>query len=86
MSLPPYIPVDCIFHDRLLHWATRKEMVEALVAENGVEHAVSGIIEDVWTESGAEFLRFAGGPTFRLDLILSVNGHPSRGGAAHCAV
>lgn len=86
MNPRSYIPVDCNFHDRLLHWATKKERVVAVVLDEGIEAESRGIIEDVWTESGAEFLRFDNGRTIRLDSIVSVNGYPSRGGAASCSV
>lgn len=84
MNPSNYIPVDCNFHDRLLHWATMKERVVAVVLDEGMEVESRGIIEDVWTESGAEFMRMDNGQTFRLDHVQSVNGYPSRAAGAFC--
>lgn len=68
----PYRPIDCGFHDRLLHYATLKQEVELVIMENGEKIQFEGVIEDVYTQSGAEFARMSDGRVVRLDQIISV--------------
>jgi transcriptional antiterminator Rof (Rho-off) len=70
----PYIPIPCGFHDRLLHWATRKEAVEAVLLENGRTVQLKAVIADVFTREGAEYILFETGQQFRLDALVEVNG------------
>jgi hypothetical protein len=54
----PYIPIPCAFHDRLLHFATLRQVVRiAYLPEGQADAAVTqGIIVDVFTQGGAECL------------------------------
>jgi Rho-binding antiterminator len=73
----PYEPISCSIHDEFLALATlRRECVLTVVGPDGESQIVSGVIEDVYTRAGAEYLRLRGGPTFRLDRIRALNGKP----------
>lgn len=99
-----YTPIPCEFHDRLLHFATRREAVtityrpaEAAAegaakpnnkgtqsqgaakpstpstpSEGAAEQTTEGIIQDVFTKSGAEYLLLHHGLQLRLDQIIRV--------------
>lgn len=71
-----YTPIPCAFHDRLLHFATLREAVRIVyVPEGGSEEAVvEGVIVDVYTQEGAEFLRLHDGLRIRLDQLVRVAG------------
>ncbi len=80
-SSTPYRPIDCGFHDRLLHHATRRDTLELVIDEGGIQTKISTVIEDVYTQSGAEFARLADGRILRLDQILGLGGdEPLRDG------
>lgn len=78
-----YTPIPCEFHDRLLHFATRREPVtityrpiegiqEGHPSEGAAEQSTEGIIQDVFTNSGAEYLLLNHGLQLRLDQIIRV--------------
>jgi Rho-binding antiterminator len=74
-----YIPIDCSRHDELLALATLR--TPCSLEANGLDGntiAIAGVIEDVYTESKAEYLRMRDGPTVRLDHIRMLNGKPFR--------
>jgi Rho-binding antiterminator len=73
----PYIPIDCSRHDELLALATlrRSCALQAAFPDRGTAY-LTGVIEDVYTEAGAEYLRLSGGHVVRLDWIRSLNGRP----------
>ena len=72
----PYAPISCSGHDQLLAFATlRKECRLTVDAEDGVKD-VSGVIVDVYTRAGAEYLRLRDGSVFRLDRIRALDGRP----------
>jgi hypothetical protein len=64
----PYIPIDCERHDELLALATLRR---PCTLDN-----LAGVIEDVYADTGVEYLRLRGGPTVRLDWIRALNGRP----------
>lgn len=73
----PYIPIDCSRHDELLALATLRRpcSLQAALPDGGTAE-LTGVIEDVYTEAGAEYLRLSGGPIIRLDWIRALNGRP----------
>ncbi|MEW6612098.1 MAG: Rho-binding antiterminator [Pseudomonadota bacterium] len=67
---PPYEPVSCVFHEQLEMAARRRRPVGLRLKSGETLH---GVIEDVWTEAGAEYLRLADqqgrASTWRLDAL-----------------
>jgi Rho-binding antiterminator len=73
----PYMPINCERHDELLALATlRRPCTLEVEGSDGTLESLAGVIEDVYTETGAEYLRLRGGPTMRLDRIRTLNGRP----------
>jgi Rho-binding antiterminator len=71
-----YIPVSCDFHDEMIVLATYKKPVKLFVFnEEGTLDGLTGIIEDVYTRNGEEFLLINNNPV-RLDKIITWNGKP----------
>ena len=71
----PYEPVSCDYHDQLEAAAMHKQPVELEFELDGVPQKERGTIADVYTQEGAEFVRFqAGGEPvdIRLDQIISL--------------
>jgi Rho-binding antiterminator len=74
---PPYEPIACSGHDQLLAFATlRKQCRLTVNTEDGGVRDVQGVIEDVYTRTGAEYLRLRDGSVFRLDRIVALDGRP----------
>lgn len=76
-ELPPYRPIDCGAHDRLLALATRGTPCSldiGLDAERVSQ--VHGVIVDVYSSEGAEYLRLADGRIFRLDYVRAIDRVP----------
>lgn len=73
----PYHPISCAVHDVMLDLATRRQpCVLTIEGDDGASSEVSGIIEDVYSREGAEYLRLSDGPTIRLDRIVRLDGRP----------
>jgi Rho-binding antiterminator len=73
----PYVPISCEFHDRLLASATLGEECELEIGSDvGVAERIRGVIADVYSRGGAEYLRLDDGRTLRLDRIRALNGRP----------
>lgn len=73
----PYVPISCEIHDEFLALASLRRSCElTVVLGDGREQTVSGLIADVYTREGAEYLQLRDGPTFRLDQIRALNGKP----------
>lgn len=73
----PYEPISCEIHDEFLAQASLRRNCELTVAlADGREETVSGLIADVYSRDGAEYLQLRDGPTFRLDQIRALNGKP----------
>jgi Rho-binding antiterminator len=73
----PYLPISCSVHDQLLALATTREECELVIRSGSDgEQRIRGVIADVYTRAGAEYLQVREGPTVRLDRILSLNGRP----------
>ena len=72
-----YLPVSCDFHDELLGLATKKERIKVYIFnEKGTLDEISGIIKDVYTKMGEEFLLIESQSPIRLDKIVTYNGKP----------
>lgn len=75
----PYIPIDCSRHDELLALATlRTPCSLEVAAPHGAPVVLAGVIADVYTEAGAEYLRLRDGSIVRLDHIRALDGEPFR--------
>jgi len=75
----PYSPIDCDLHDQLLALATlRRPCTLDVRLPDGNRSEVKGVIEAVYTETGAAYLRLGNGATVRLDRIDALNGRPFR--------
>jgi transcriptional antiterminator Rof (Rho-off) len=75
MSEPDYRAVSCDYHDELEAAAMHKSPVELEFELEGVPQKENGVIGDVYTSHGAEFVRFdtsRGALEIRLDQIISV--------------
>ena len=69
-----YQPISCDFHELLLAHATLKQHVEIVYLYQNIEKRTSGIIIDVYTKKGEEFLLLDNETMIRLDFLISVNG------------
>ena len=70
-----YQPVNCLFYDYLEADATLGRVSEIkYVDQNGVVETISGIIKDLHTKKGEEFLQLDDGQVLPLDSILEFNG------------
>lgn len=77
-----YLPIDCDEHDVLLALATLRRPMRCTVRRpDGQVAELEGIIEDVYTSAGAEYMRVSEGSVVRLDHILTVDGRPMGAGA-----
>lgn len=73
----PYVPISCSVHDQLLALATLGEACElAIGPDPDSAERVHGVIVDVYSREGAEYLELRDGTTFRLDEIRALNGRP----------
>ena len=72
----PYEPIACGFHDRLEHWAIRREPVEVVWRALETERSATSRIVDVWAQGGADYLKLETGERIRLDRLVSVGGVP----------
>ena len=73
----PYRPIDCGAHDRLLALATRGIPCSLdIEPAGGRVSRVRGVIVDVYSSAGAEYLRLADGRRFRLDHLRAIDGMP----------
>ena len=70
----PYTPIQCDLVDELHIRAMRSRDVTLRFAENGVTTERGGVITDVFTKDGAEFLTLADGLKIRLDDLIEVDG------------
>lgn len=73
-----YIPISCSLHDQLLSLATLRRHARIVYRDAGREETIESRIDDVFSRSGAEYLRTAEGALIRLDDLISVDGEPFR--------
>lgn len=72
-----YKPISCDAHDELLARATLKRECDLGYEDaDGNTATVHGIIEDVYSKDGAEYLRTKSGLTLRLDQLRELDGAP----------
>lgn len=70
-----YEPVSCDYHDELEAAAMHKKRVNLEFDLEGVIQHETGVVADVYTANGAEFVKFesAAGPLeIRLDHVISM--------------
>lgn len=70
----PYQSIGCSYYDQLEAYATGRTRCSIVYTMEGAEHAVDGVIADLFAKEGAEYMRLDGGTVIRLDHIVSVNG------------
>ena len=81
-----YSPINCNSHDKLLHHATRRDLVELGVeSTDGRPRMLKVLIRDVYTSKSEEFALLSNGERVRLDQILSLNGEPFVKGGGEAA-
>jgi transcriptional antiterminator Rof (Rho-off) len=68
-----YTPVACSFYDELGLRMMRGQACTLVVGEEDASQTVEGVIEDVYTEGDAEYVRLDDGRRIRLDLIQQVD-------------
>ncbi len=72
MSEREYTPISCDLHDELTAAATRKDRVELQYEDHGTTQNDRGVIRDVYSADGEEWVRFDAGNDsvkIRLDRI-----------------
>ena len=75
MTMRPYEPVNCEFHDVLESLATTRQRADVVYQDStGAQCTRSTELVDVFARSGAEYVTLASGETVRLDALISVNG------------
>lgn len=70
-----YQPISCDYHDQLEEASMHKKRVELEFELEGVMQRETGTIADVFTDDGAEFVKFEvpeGALEIRLDHIISM--------------
>ena len=72
--MPDYAPIACGFHDRLEHWAVRRDVVEVVWTEGADEGRQRAVIDDVFARDGADWVRLSTGETIRADRLVTVGG------------
>lgn len=75
MAENPYQPISCDYHDLLEAASVKKREVELEFDAQGVRQRQRGLIGDVYSSEGAEFVRLdapSGSREIRLDQIISM--------------
>lgn len=67
----PYKPVDCNFYDELVLLAMKKSEVTILPYPWEEYEAVR--VLDIYTQDGAEYMKFSNDKTLRLDFITALD-------------
>jgi len=68
-----YQPVSCGFYDELGLRMMRGQACTLLVGDGDATRTIEAVIEDVYTEDDAEYVRLDDGRRIRLDLIQQVD-------------
>ena len=69
-----YTPIDCGFHDILLHYATKGKYAKVnYYDEFGGIRTEMSVIKDVYTQAGEEFMLLANGYKIRLDKLIALD-------------
>lgn len=69
-----YAPINCGVHDRLEHWAVRRETVDVVWRVGAETRRQRARIADVFAEAGADWVRLSTGETVRADRLVTVAG------------
>jgi Rho-binding antiterminator len=72
----PYRPIDCGFYDELVLRAMHRSRARVVYRQGAREAVVEGVLEDIYSEGDAEYLRLDEGTVIRLDHLVSVDGLP----------
>ncbi len=69
-----YKPIDCGYHDQLEAAAVKRERVQIqYFTRAGESKTAIGVIQNIETTGGEEFLHLDSGETIRLDHIVKLN-------------
>jgi Rho-binding antiterminator len=68
-----YQPVSCGFYDELGLRMLRGQACTLVVGDDDTTQTVEAVIEDIYTEGDAEYVRLDDGRRIRLDLIQQVD-------------
>ena len=69
-----YTPVNCNFYDELEALATLGKRCEIIFLNEEGRVTLTGIIKDLYTRDGVEYLRMDSGLVIRLDKLVQVDG------------
>ena len=69
-----YTPVNCNFYDELEALATLGKRSEIIFLADGARVTVTGVIKDLYTRDGVEYLKMDSGLVIRLDQLAQVDG------------
>lgn len=71
----PYQPISCDYYDFLEAWAVRRQQVQIhYLDEQGISHALAGVIRTLETRNKEEFMILDSGLEIRLDRIMAIDG------------
>ena len=76
-----YIPINCNYYDELELFALRKTNCKIVLLGEKEEETIQGLIQNLYTRKGEEFMLLNDGKEIRLDKIISVNGKISGSGS-----
>jgi len=80
MAKSEYKPISCNYHSVIEHYATLKEFCRIQFKTEIHEFkTVNAIIQDVYTESGEEFMKLSTGDLVRLDRLVRINDEAAPG-------
>ena len=65
-----YKPIDCGIYDQLILWQMHHKKVLVSLPDDKESLNIFGIIEDIYTLNGIEYLRMEDTRVFRLDEIV----------------
>ena len=71
-----YQNISCSYYDQLEAYATKKTHCSVIYNADDLEKTSNGIIVDLFTKDGAEYLKLNNGIVIRLDQLISINGVP----------
>ncbi len=71
-----YRPLACSLYDNLEAFATKHDHCTIIFRGEGGEEQIEGVIADLFSNDGVEFLKLDTGKTVRLDYLVEVNGIP----------
>lgn len=69
-----YQSIGCSYYDQLEAFAVKRTRCTIKYNKDAGEKTIDGIITDVYSKDGAEYLSLDNGTVIRLDHLISVNG------------